>query len=177
MTKQIGRFQLADKATIFLDEIGELPRETQAKLLRVLQEGYFEVLGSPKTVKVDVRIIAATNRDLAEEVREGRFREDLYYRLNVFPIEVPPLRDRREDIPMLVWGFVEKYSKEMRKDIRRIPKGAMDALVRYNWPGNVRELEESDRTRIYSESRRCTNHAIARTSHWRRDPWSDARGK
>jgi formate hydrogenlyase transcriptional activator len=141
MTRQIGRFQLADKGTIFLDEIGELPRETQAKLLRVIQEGCFEVLGSPQTVKVDVRIIAATNRDLAREVKEGRFREDLYYRLNIFPIEVPPLRDRREDIPMLVWSFVEKFSREMRKDIRLIPKETMDALVRYHWPGNVRELK------------------------------------
>jgi transcriptional regulator with GAF, ATPase, and Fis domain len=141
MTRQIGRFQLADKGTIFLDEIGELPRETQTKLLRVIQEGCFEVLGSPQTVKVDVRIIAATNRDLAREVREGRFREDLYYRLNVFPIEVPPLRNRREDIPMLLWHFVEKFSKEMRKEIRRIPKETMDALVRYHWPGNIRELK------------------------------------
>jgi formate hydrogenlyase transcriptional activator len=141
MTRQIGRFQLADKGTIFLDEIGELPRETQAKLLRMLQEGCFEVLGSPKTVHVNVRIVAATNRDLVSEVREGRFREDLYYRLNVFPIEVPPLRNRKEDIPMLVWSFVEKFSTEMRKDIRRIPKETMDALVRYHWPGNVRELK------------------------------------
>ena len=141
MTRQIGRFQLADKGTIFLDEIGELPRETQAKLLRVLQEGCFEVLGSPKTVKVDVRVIAATNRDLRKEVREGRFREDLYYRLNVFPIEVPPLRKRLDDVPMLVWSFVEKYSRETRKDIRRIPKETMDALCRYHWPGNVRELK------------------------------------
>jgi transcriptional regulator with GAF, ATPase, and Fis domain len=140
MTSQIGRFQLADKATIFLDEIGELPRETQAKLLRVLQEGCFEVLGSPKTVHVDVRVIAATNRDLMKDVREGRFREDLYYRLNVFPIEVPPLRNRKEDIPMLVWDFVEKFSGEMRKDIRLIPEETMDALARYSWPGNVREL-------------------------------------
>jgi PAS domain S-box-containing protein len=141
MTRQIGRFQLADKATIFLDEIGELPRETQAKLLRVIQDGCFEVLGSPQTVTVDVRIIAATNRDLAREVKEGRFREDLYYRLNVFPIGVPPLRNRREDIPMLVWNFVEIFSREMRKEIRRIPKETMDAMVRYHWPGNVRELK------------------------------------
>jgi len=141
MTRQVGRFQLADNATIFLDEIGELPRETQVKLLRVLQEGSFEVLGSPKTLTVNVRVIAATNRDLAREVREGRFREDLYYRLNVFPIEVPPLRNRREDIPMLVWNFVEKFCKEMRKEILRIPKETMDALVRYHWPGNVRELK------------------------------------
>jgi formate hydrogenlyase transcriptional activator len=141
LTRQIGRFQLADKGTIFLDEIGELAKETQAKLLGVLQEGSFEVLGSPKTVKVNVRVIAATNRDLAREVREGRFREDLYYRIKVFPIEVPPLRDRKEDIPLLVWNFVERFSKEMRKDIRRIPKETMEGLVRYPWPGNVRELK------------------------------------
>jgi formate hydrogenlyase transcriptional activator len=141
LNKQIGRFHLADRGTIFLDEIGELARETQSKLLRVLQEGCFEVLGSPKTVNVDVRVIAATNRDLAREVREGRFREDLYYRLKVFPVEVPPLRDRKEDIPMLVWSFLEKFSKELRKDIRRIPKETMDALIRYHWPGNVRELK------------------------------------
>ena len=116
------------------------PERPKAKLLRVLQEGCFEVLGSPKTVTVDVRVIAATNRDLEREVMEGRFREDLYYRLKVFPIEVPPLRERRDDIPMLVWSFVEKFSREMRKDIRRIPKETMDALVRYHWPGNVREL-------------------------------------
>jgi formate hydrogenlyase transcriptional activator len=141
LTKQIGRFQLADKGTIFLDEIGELGRETQAKLLRVLQEGCFEVLGNPRTVKVDVRVIAATNRDLEKEVREGRFREDLYYRLKVFPVEVPPLRDRPEDIPMLVWTFVARFGKELRKEISRIPKETMDALVRYHWPGNVRELK------------------------------------
>ena len=141
MTRQIGRFQLSDKGTIFLDEIGELARETQAKLLRVLQEGCFEVLGSPKTVNVDVRVIAATNRDLEKEVREGRFREDLYYRLKVFPVEVPPLRERSEDIPMLVWSFVERFSREMRKEIKRVPRETMDALVRYQWPGNVRELK------------------------------------
>lgn len=141
MTKQIGRFQLADKGTIFLDEIGELTRETQGKLLRVIQEGSFEVLGSPKNVNVDVRVIAATNRDLQKEVREGRFREDLYYRLKVFPIDVPPLRDRSDDIPILVWSFVARFAKELRKDIGRIPKETMDALVRYHWPGNVRELK------------------------------------
>jgi formate hydrogenlyase transcriptional activator len=141
MTRQIGRFQLADKGTIFLDEIGELPRETQVKLLRVLEDGTFQALGDPRTVQVDVRVIAATNRDLAKEVSEGRFREDLYYRLNVFPIVVPPLRERKEDIPMLVWSFVEKFSREMRKEIRRIPKETMDALVSYQWPGNVRELK------------------------------------
>ncbi len=141
ITKQVGRFQIADKGTVFLDEIAELPRETQSKLLRVLQDGCFEILGSPKTVLVDVRVIAATNRDLAKEVKEGRFREDLYYRLNVFPIQVPPLRERKEDIPMLVWHFVEFFAKEMRKDIRRIPRETMDALVNYPWPGNVREMK------------------------------------
>jgi formate hydrogenlyase transcriptional activator len=141
MTKQIGRFQLADKGTIFLDEIGELSRETQGKLIRVIQEGCFEVLGSPKTVNVDVRVIAATNRDLEKEVKEGRFREDLYYRLKVFPVDVPPLRNRSEDIPILVWSFVARFAKELRKDIGRIPKETMDALVRYHWPGNVRELK------------------------------------
>jgi formate hydrogenlyase transcriptional activator len=140
LTKQVGRFQLADKGTIFLDEIAELPPETQSKLLRVLQEGCLEILGSPRTVHVDVRVIAATNRDLEREVKEGRFREDLFYRLNVFPIDVPPLRDRKEDIPLLVWSFVEKFSTEFRKEIRRIPTETMDALIRYDWPGNVREL-------------------------------------
>ncbi|TWJ18718.1 sigma 54-interacting transcriptional regulator [Geobacter argillaceus] len=139
-SSQIGRFEAANGSTIFLDEIGELPLELQAKLLRVLQEGQFERLGSPKPVDVDVRVIAATNRNLAQAVREGRFREDLYYRLNVFPIVVPPLRERREDIPLLVWAMVEEFGKVLGKTIERIPKKNMEAMERYHWPGNIREL-------------------------------------
>lgn len=140
LTKQVGRFELAHGSTLFLDEIGELPLETQVKLLRVLQEGKFEHLGSPRTIQVDVRIIAATNRNLAEEVAQGRFRRDLYYRLNVFPIQMPPLRERREDIPQLVWEFVTEFGGRMGKKIRRIPTRDMEALMAYPWPGNVREL-------------------------------------
>lgn len=137
---QIGRFEAANGSTIFLDEIGELPLELQSKLLRVLQEGQFERLGSPKPIAVDVRVIAATNRSLAQAVREGKFREDLYYRLNVFPISVPPLRERREDIPLLVWAMVEEFGKVFGKTIERIPKKNMEAMERYLWPGNIREL-------------------------------------
>jgi transcriptional regulator with GAF, ATPase, and Fis domain len=140
-TKQLGRFGLADGGTIFLDEIGELPLELQPKLLRVLQEGEFERLGDPRTVTVDVRIIAATNRNLEEEVRKGRFRQDLWYRLNVFPITVPPLRERREDIPMLVEWFVSKVAKKLGKEIRTIHRASMRELESYSWPGNVRELQ------------------------------------
>jgi transcriptional regulator with GAF, ATPase, and Fis domain len=139
-SKQIGRFELADGSTIFLDEIGELPLELQAKLLRVLQDGQFERLGSTQTVKVDVRVIAATNRDLDTLVKEGQFREDLYYRLNVFPITVPPLRERRMDIPAMVWSFVREYSETMGKSIDMIGKSTMKHLQAYAWPGNVREL-------------------------------------
>ncbi len=139
-TAQIGRFEAADGSTIFLDEIGELPPELQAKLLRVLQDGQFERLGSSTPVKVDVRVIAATNRDLAKAVREGRFREDLYYRLNVFPISVPPLRERPDDIPLLVWAMVKEFGKIFGKTIERIPRKNMDALMGYRWPGNIREL-------------------------------------
>jgi PAS domain S-box-containing protein len=140
LTKQIGRFEVADNSTIFLDEISELSQELQAKLLRVLQEGQFERLGSPKTIQVDVRVLAATNQDLEKAVQEGNFRKDLYYRLNVFPIEVPPLRQRKEDIPLLVWTFVKEFSKKMGKRIESIPREAMEALQNYSWPGNVREL-------------------------------------
>jgi formate hydrogenlyase transcriptional activator len=140
MTQQIGRFELADGSTIFLDEIAELPLELQAKLLRVLQERTFERLGSPKTIKVQVRVIAATNRDILEEVNKGNFRKDLYYRLSVFPITVPPLRDRVEDIPMLVWAFVEEFCKKMGKQIHKITKQDMEELQQYAWPGNIREL-------------------------------------
>jgi formate hydrogenlyase transcriptional activator len=140
LVHQRGRFDVADNSSIFLDEIGELSLETQSKLLRVLQEGCFERLGSPKTIRVNVRLIAATNRDLAEEVRKGRFRQDLFYRLNVFPIKVPPLRERAEDIPILVWSFVEEFSLRMGKKITKISRKTMDTLQRYAWPGNVREL-------------------------------------
>ena len=139
--RQIGRFELADGGTIFLDEIGEMPLELQSKLLRVIQDGEFERLGSPRTIKVDVRIIAASNRNLEEEIRNGRFREDLFYRLNVFPVTMPPLRQRKEDIPLLVNHFVAKFNKKIGKKIETVSKETMNALQEYNWPGNVRELE------------------------------------
>jgi formate hydrogenlyase transcriptional activator len=139
--RRLGRFEVADGATLFLDEIGELPLELQAKLLRVIQNGEFERLGSSRTIKVDVRIIAATNRDLEKEVSSGRFRKDLWYRLNIFPITVPPLRNRMGDIPLLVEFYVEKISRKLGKSIDYIPKSVMNALQNYQWPGNVRELE------------------------------------
>jgi formate hydrogenlyase transcriptional activator len=139
--RQAGRFEAADGGTIFLDEIGELPLELQSKLLRVLQDGEFERLGSAKTVRVDVRVIASTSRDLREEVREGLFREDLFYRLNVFPVSLPPLRKRTDDIPELVRFFVDKYARRFDRRIETIPKSAMKTLEVYPWPGNVRELE------------------------------------
>ena len=139
--RQLGRFEVADGSTIFMDEIGELPLELQTKLLQVLEHGEFERLGSSRTIKVDVRVIAATNRDLDEEVRKGRFRADLFYRLNVFPITVPPLRQRAEDIPLLTRFFVEKVSKRMGKSIEEISKRTAHMLNNYSWPGNIRELE------------------------------------
>lgn len=139
--RRLGRFEVADGATIFLDEIGELPLELQTKLLRVIQDGEFERVGSSRTLKVDVRMIAATNRNLEEEVHKGRFRKDLWYRLNIFPITVPPLRSRIEDIPLLVKFIVDKVSKKLGKSIDYIPKNVMNALQNYHWPGNVRELE------------------------------------
>jgi formate hydrogenlyase transcriptional activator len=141
IARRLGRFEVADGATLFLDEIGELPLELQTKLLRVIQDGEFERLGSSRTLTVDVRIIAATNRNLEEEVRNGRFRKDLWYRLNIFPITVPPLRNRLEDLPLLVEFFVDKVSRKLGKSIDYIPKSVMNALQNYHWPGNVRELE------------------------------------
>ena len=140
LTRQIGRFEMADGSTILLDEIAELPLELQAKLLRVLQEHTFERLGSPRTIKVHVRVIAATNRNILEAVKKGTFREDLFYRLNVFPITVPPLRERVEDIPMLVWAFVTEFCEKMGKRVSKIAKRDMEALQKYSWPGNIREL-------------------------------------
>ena len=140
-SKRIGRFELANGATLFLDEIGELPLELQPKLLQVIESGKFERLGSSETRSVDVRIVAATNRNLQEEVNIGKFREDLWYRLNIFPITLPPLRDRQGDIPLLTQFYVEKISKRLGKTIEIIPTNVMTALQQYHWPGNVRELE------------------------------------
>jgi formate hydrogenlyase transcriptional activator len=140
-TQTIGRFQLADQGTLFLDEIGDLPLEMQPKLLRVLQEQEFERLGSSRTIRVNVRIIAATNQDLSQMVQERRFRADLFYRLNVFPIAVPPLRERSEDIPLLVRHFVQKFGERMSKDVNDIPDEVMEGLQLHHWPGNIRELE------------------------------------
>ena len=140
-TRQVGRFEVAHGSTLCLDEIGELPLELQVKLLRVIQHNEFERLGSSHTVKVDVRIIATTNRDLEEEVRKGRFRQDLYYRLNIFPITIPPLRQRKEDIPLMVQAFIDRYSRKLGKQITSIPKETMKKLQDYPWPGNIRELE------------------------------------
>ena len=138
---QVGRFELANRGTLFLDEVGELPLELQPKLLRVLQGGQLERLGSPRTIEVDVRVIAATNRDLIEEVRQSRFRRDLFYRLNVFPITVPSLRDRRQDIPLLVRHLVERHGRALRKPIDAVPHAVVQMLEAYDWPGNIRELE------------------------------------
>ncbi|MGA9240487.1 MAG: sigma 54-interacting transcriptional regulator, partial [Silvibacterium sp.] len=152
IAQKIGRFELADKGTLFLDEVGDIPAALQPKLLRVLQEQEFERLGSGRTHKVDVRLIAATNRNLATMVNQGSFRVDLYYRLNVFPIMLPPLRARREDIPVLVWHFVEVFSRRMGKQIQRIPADTMVAFQCYSWPGNIRELQNLvERAVILSE--------------------------
>jgi formate hydrogenlyase transcriptional activator len=139
--RRIGRFELAHQGSIFLDEVEDIPLELQPKLLRVLQEQEFERLGSSRTVRVDVRIVAATNVDLARLVSDKKFRSDLYYRFNVFPITLPPLRERPEDIPLLAHFFAQKFSQQMKKPIERIPAEAMTALTGYSWPGNIRELQ------------------------------------
>jgi PAS domain S-box-containing protein len=157
LARQIGRFEVANGSTIFLDEIGDLPPEAQIKLLRVLQERQIERLGSPQPVTVDTRIIAATHRNLEQRIAEGTFREDLYYRLNVFPIHVPPLRERLEDIPLLVWRFVEEFSKSFGKHVDSIAEDSMAALQRYEWPGNLRELRNVvERAMITSHGSRLT---------------------
>ncbi len=153
--QKVGRFELADGGTIFLDEIGEMPPDLQPKLLRVLQEGEFERVGSTRTMKVNVRVIAATNRDLEAEIGAGKFREDLYYRLNVFPIHSPPLRERKEDIPVLVRHFCDKHGPGIGKKIDSIPQSVLDALTAYHWPGNIRELENIvERSLIITPGRR-----------------------
>src|SRR5262249_14660548 len=141
ITRKLGRFELAHRGTLFLDEVGDIPPELQPKLLRVLQEQEFERLGSTKTIRVDVRLVAATNRDLAAMVAGREFRSDLYYRLNVFPITLPPLRGRREAIPMLVRYSTQRAARRMSKRVQMIPAEAMAALCQYPWPGNIRELE------------------------------------
>lgn len=152
-TREIGRFELASGGTLFLDEAGDIPPELQSKLLRVLQEQELERLGSTRTIRVNFRLVAATNRDLPQMMENGLFRRDLYYRLNVFPIDVPPLRERPEDIPLLVWHFVRLYAKRMNKVIETIRAEAMEALSRYRWPGNIRELQNlTERSVILSSS-------------------------
>jgi len=141
IAQKAGRFELAHKGTLFLDEIGDIPLELQPKLLRALQEHEFERLGGTRTIKVDVRLVAATNRDLTQMIAERQFRTDLYYRLSVFPIGVPPLRERADDIPTLVRYFTQKYARQMNKRVDSIPTETMETLIRYQWPGNVRELE------------------------------------
>ena len=154
IAQKIGRFEIANGGTLFLDEVGEIPLELQPKLLRVLQEQEFERIGSTKTIKVDVRLIAATNRDLLRMVEEHRFRDDLYYRLNVFPIHVPALRERPEDIPSLVRYFVQRLARPMNRQIEVIPTETLDAMRRYSWPGNVRELANLvERAMILSRGR------------------------
>jgi formate hydrogenlyase transcriptional activator len=141
IAQRVGRFELANRGTVFLDEVGEIPLDLQPKLLRVLQEREFERLGSTTTLRTDARLIAATNRDLAAMVEDQKFRSDLYYRLNVFPVRVPALRERREDIPLLVRHFVQQFSRRMNRSIETIPSETMSTLVRYEWPGNIRELQ------------------------------------
>ena len=165
LTKMIGRFEIADGSTLFLDEIGELPLDLQSKLLRVLEEGSFERLGSTKPLHVNVRIIAATNRDIEQEVKDGKFRRDLFYRLNVFPIVIPPLRERPEDIPLLVRAVVKEFQKRMGKEIESIPKKTMQALQSYSWPGNVRELRNViEHAMILSKGKTLDVHVPKRAS-------------
>jgi formate hydrogenlyase transcriptional activator len=141
ITQKVGRFELAHEGTLFLDEVGDIPLELQPKLLRALQEQEFERLGSTRTIRVDVRLVAATNRDLAQMVAEGHYRSDLYYRLNVFPVVVPPLRERRNDIPLLARHFSQRFAQRMGRRIETIPAAVMDALIRYPWLGNIREMQ------------------------------------
>lgn len=165
IAQRIGRFELADKGTLFLDEVGDIPLSLQPKLLRVLQEQEFERLGGSRTQQVDVRLVAATNRNLEEMVKRGEFRSDLYYRLNVFPIQLPALRERREDIPALVAHFVEGFSQRMNKEVEHIPEETMSALCSYPWPGNIRELQNLiERAVILAEDSVLPNPLPAKAS-------------
>ena len=165
MTRMIGRFEIADGSTLFLDEIGELPLELQSKLLRVLEEGSFERLGSTKTLHVDVRIIASTNRDIEQEMKDGNFRKDLFYRLSVFPIAIPPLREHPEDIPFMVRAFIKEFQKRMGKEIETISKKSMETLQSYSWPGNVRELRNViEHAMILSKGKTLDVHVPKRAS-------------
>ena len=165
LSKQVGRFELADHSTIFLDEIGDLPPDVQVKLLRVLEERQIERLGSPRPLPLNVRIIAATHRDLEQRIADDAFRQDLYYRLNVFPIQLPPLRERADDIPHLVWRFVDEFSKSFGKRIDTISRASMDALLRYPWPGNIRELRNVvERAMIVAVGHHLTVAIPARSS-------------
>ena len=166
-----GKFERAHKGTIFLDEIGELPLELQSKLLRVLQEGSIEKIGEDSPIQVDVRIIAATNRDLQAEVKAGNFRSDLFYRLNVFPIAVPPLRERRDDIPLLVKHFIDKHNQELGKNIQSVPKKTMDLLMKHPWSGNIRELENMvERAMILSSGTRLELNPAMLGDHPEEEP-------
>jgi formate hydrogenlyase transcriptional activator len=171
IAQKIGRFELADKGTLFLDEIGDIPLELQPKLLRILQEQEFERLGSTRTQRVDVRVVAATNADLGVLVSEKKFRSDLYYRLNVFPIVLPALRERREDIPRLVRHFANTYARRMNKQIETIPKKTMEALCRHGWPGNIRELQNlMERAVLLSSGRSLTVPLRDIVAAWDVDP-------
>jgi formate hydrogenlyase transcriptional activator len=170
IARNIGRFELADGGTLFLDEAGDIPLELQSKLLRVLQEQELERLGSTRTLRVDFRLVAATNRKLAQMVEQGQFRRDLYYRLNVFPIEIPALRDRPEDIPVLVWHFARKYAQRMNKQIEKIRTEDMEVLTQYHWPGNVRELQNLMERSVILSSGPVLHLPL---SHLSRIPWND----
>jgi formate hydrogenlyase transcriptional activator len=163
VSRQIGRFELADRSTLFLDEIGDLPHDVQVKLLRVLEEHEYERLGSPRTLRVDARIIAATHRNLEQRVADGTFREDLYYRLNVFPIVVPPLRERAEDIPLLVARFTAEYAKAFGKRIDSVDDDSMAALQQHSWPGNVRELRNVVERAMVTATGHCLVIPLPRT--------------
>ena len=169
IARNIGRFELADGGTLFLDEAGDIPLELQSKLLRVLQEQELERLGSTRTLRVDFRLVAATNRKLDHMVEQGQYRRDLYYRLNVFPIEIPALRDRPDDIPLLVWHFAKKYAQRMNKQIEKIRTEDMEALTHYHWPGNVRELQNLVERSVILSSGPVLHFALSHLSHTARN--------